>query len=141
MRETSRYGSVVTRHPKRSGPDVTLVAQPMNPSVGGLTTRSTTDAFNLSEHGRHGDAVRDGAPLPNLRREFVADVQPDRPVQHLGLGRGQDRAGNTDAVAPSDVAFLDTTADVEGDQRLGRLRDQRRGVGTVQIAISVSMLT
>ena len=120
--------------------DVTLVAQPMNPSVGGLTHAvDFTDAFNLANAADMATLFATGqffAQAFDAEGSSLMSSLIDQSNISVSVA-ATDTAGNTDAVAPSDVAFLDTTADVEGDLSVSVdsvINDAESG--TVQITIS-----
>ena len=112
----------------------------MNPSVGGLTHAvDFTDAFNLANTADMATLFATGqffAQAFDAEGSSLMSSLIDQSNISVSVA-ATDTAGNTDAVAPSDVAFLDTTADVEGDLSVSVdsvINDAESG--TVQIAIS-----
>ena len=112
----------------------------MNPSVGGLTHAvDFTDAFNLANTADMATLFATGqffAQAFDAEGSSLMSSLIDQSNISVSVA-ATDTAGNTDAVAPSDVAFLDTTADVEGDLSVSVdsvINDAESG--TMQIAIS-----
>ena len=120
--------------------DVSLVAQPLSPSVGGLT-----HAVDFADPAN----IAGAADLVALfaAGEFYAQAYDSDGVSRVSSLIDQsnlsvsvavtDPNGNTDSVTPSDVAFLDMSADV--DQDLGLVVDSvvnDAESGSVQITLS-----